>query len=100
MLARPSDFDVDERIGGHQPREVAGRQVLFTLGQASFCFCSQMFRGAAVRCDLLEGDVNYPEVMKALREVGYDGPCVAEFFGLEPEGLGKVSKAMDRILAL
>jgi len=51
-------------------------------------------------CDLLEGDVNYPEVMKALREIGYDGPCVAEFFGLEPEGLRKVSEAMDKILAL
>ena len=50
-------------------------------------------------CDLLEGDVNYPEVMKALREVGYDGPCVAEFFGLESEGLRKVSEAMDKILA-
>lgn len=51
-------------------------------------------------CDLLEGDVNYPEVMKALREVGYDGPCVAEFFGLDSKGLKKASKAMDKIFAM
>jgi len=51
-------------------------------------------------CDLLEGDVNYPEVMKAFGEVGYDGPCVAEFFGLDSAGLKKVSEAMDKILAM
>jgi len=51
-------------------------------------------------CDLLEGDVNYPEVMKALREVGYEGSCVAEFFGLESKALQKLSAAMDKILAL
>ncbi len=28
--------------------------------------------------DLLEGDVNWPEVMKAIGEFGYDGPVVAE----------------------
>jgi len=51
-------------------------------------------------CDLLEGDVNYPAVMAALRDVGYDGPCVAEFFGLPPEGLRRVSEAMDKIFAM
>ena len=51
-------------------------------------------------CDLLEGDCNYPEVIKALREAGYDGPAVAEFFGLDQAGLLKVSKALDKILAM
>jgi hexulose-6-phosphate isomerase len=51
-------------------------------------------------CDLLEGDVNYPAVMRALRAVGYDGPCVAEFFGLDAAGLDRLSGAMDRILAM
>jgi hexulose-6-phosphate isomerase len=51
-------------------------------------------------CDLLEGDVNWPAVMAGLRQVGYDGPCVSEFFALEPEGLQKVSEAMDKILAM
>ncbi len=51
-------------------------------------------------CDLLEGDVNFPAVMEGLRNVGYDGPCVAEFFQLDAAGLEKVSKAMDKILAM
>ncbi len=51
-------------------------------------------------CDLLEGDVNFPAVMKELRDAGYDGPCVAEFFQLDAAGLDKLSKAMDRILAM
>ncbi|MCD6417105.1 MAG: sugar phosphate isomerase/epimerase [Planctomycetes bacterium] len=50
-------------------------------------------------CDLLEGDVNYPAVMEALREAAYDGPVVAEFFELDSQGLDRVSRAMDRILA-
>ncbi len=51
-------------------------------------------------CDLLEGDVNYPAVMEALKREGYDGPCVAEFFGLDSAALDKLSAAMDEILAM
>ncbi len=51
-------------------------------------------------CDLLEGDVNFRAVMRELRAVGYDGPCVAEFFGLEEDALRRLSDAMDRILSL
>jgi len=29
-------------------------------------------------CDLLEGNVNWPEVVKALHAIGYDGYCTAE----------------------
>jgi len=49
--------------------------------------------------DLLAGDVNYPETMKALREIGYDGPVTSEFFGVEND-LAKISEAMDKILAM
>jgi hexulose-6-phosphate isomerase len=48
-------------------------------------------------CDLLQGDVDYPAVMAALREVGYDGPVTAEFFDCEAD-LAKISAAMDEIL--
>ena len=51
-------------------------------------------------CELLEGDVDFPAVMAALREVGYDGPCTAEFFGLDSEALSRLSAAMDRVLAM
>jgi hexulose-6-phosphate isomerase len=50
-------------------------------------------------CDLLEGNVDYPETMKALREIGYDGPVTSEFFGAEGD-LPKISAAMDKILAM
>jgi hexulose-6-phosphate isomerase len=50
-------------------------------------------------CDLLEGDVDYPAVMRALREIGYDGFVTSEFFDCEAD-LPKISAAMDRILAM
>jgi hexulose-6-phosphate isomerase len=34
--------------------------------------------------DLLEGDVDFPEVITALKEVGYQGPCTAELFTRSP----------------
>ena len=53
--------------------------------------------------DLLEGDVNYPAVMKALQEVGYDGWVTAEV-GYPAEeveaGLAKTIAAMKRIVEM
>ena len=51
-------------------------------------------------CDLLEGDVNWPEVMKALKEIGYDGFITAEMMPWRPDLLDVTSKAMDKILGL
>ena len=52
--------------------------------------------------DLLAGDVNYPEVMKALREVGYDDWVSAEMVPrykyYSDTILYNTSNAMDRIL--
>jgi hexulose-6-phosphate isomerase len=54
--------------------------------------------------DLLEGDVNWPEVMKALREIGYGGPVTAEMippYRYAPEvRCANASRAMDAILAM
>ncbi len=57
--------------------------------------------------DLLAGDVNWPAVMAALREVGYDGWVSAEmvppvpFYRHGPETLiHNVSRAMDQIFTL
>jgi len=50
--------------------------------------------------DLLEGDVNYPAVIEALKKVGYDGWCTAEmgFYKHYPTALLQVtSLAMDII---
>ena len=49
-------------------------------------------------CDLLEGDVNWSEVMKALKEIGYDGYITAEMMPWRPDLLDVTSKAMDKIL--
>ncbi len=53
-------------------------------------------------CDLLEGDVNWAEVMKALRQVGYDDYITAEMvpaYSQHPEALlYNTSRSMDFIL--
>ncbi|HPP29778.1 MAG TPA: sugar phosphate isomerase/epimerase family protein [bacterium] len=52
-------------------------------------------------CDLLEGDVNWQEVMKALKEVGYDSYLTAEIgpYKQFPEAvIYNTSLAMDKIL--
>ena len=52
--------------------------------------------------DLLEGDVNWPAVMKALGEISYDGPVTAELipgYKFYPEvRCQNTSRAMDAIL--
>ncbi len=54
--------------------------------------------------DLLEGDVDWPEVMKAFREVGYDDFLIAEMipcYNHAPETrVANTSLAMDKILAM
>jgi hexulose-6-phosphate isomerase len=48
----------------------------------------------------LKGDNNWPVVMKALDEIGYDGWGIAEQSGADSaEGLKKLSGEMDRIFA-
>ena len=54
---------------------------------------------AAGFCDLLAGDVPWAEVMKAFREIGYDGPCTAEMMPWDPTLIKRTSEAMDRIFA-
>lgn len=54
--------------------------------------------------DLLEGDVNWPEVVKALKEVGYDDFLIAEMipgYTHAPETrLANTSLALDKILVM
>lgn len=48
-------------------------------------------------CPLGKGDVDWPEVINALKDARYDGPVTAEFFGVEDQ-LAAISQAMDEIL--
>ena len=47
-----------------------------------------------------EGDENWPEVLKALGEIKYDGWATAEVAAGGPEYLSDVSRRMDRVLQL
>ena len=54
--------------------------------------------------DLLEGDVNWREVMQALREIGYDDYLIAEMvpqYHYAPELRAEnAARALDKILAM
>lgn len=47
-----------------------------------------------------EGDENWPEVLKALAEIGYNGWATAEVGGGGEEHLKKISAQMDKVLGL
>ncbi len=49
--------------------------------------------------NLLEGDVNWPEVRKALDEIGYRGFLTPELSGGDEAYLADLSKRIDRIIA-
>src|ERR1043166_10316131 len=56
--------------------------------------------GAGFKVPYLEGDNNWPAVMKALDEIGYHGWGIAEQEGGDsPEGLKDLSQRMDKIFA-
>lgn len=54
---------------------------------------------AEPRAPLLEGDVDWREVHKALTEIGYRGSATVELPGGDAEYLRDVSRRVDRILA-
>jgi len=56
---------------------------------------------AGFDAEFLKGDNEWPAIMKALDDIGYDGWGIAEQPGAgSPEGLQKLSKEMDQIFAL
>jgi hexulose-6-phosphate isomerase len=50
-------------------------------------------------CDLLEGDVPWPQTMQALKSIGYNKTVVAEMIPSSNAILAKTSQTMDKILA-
>lgn len=57
-----------------------------------------LWKGFAV--ELLEGDNDWPAIMKALDEVGYDTWACAEVAGGGPDRMKAIAARMDKILAL
>lgn len=57
-------------------------------------------RWAGFNVEFLQGDNNWPAVMKALDDIGYSGWAIAEQGGADsPEGLKKLSREMEEIFA-
>jgi len=56
--------------------------------------------GAGFGVELLEGDNNWPAIMKALDEVGYNTWACAEVGGGNRQRLKTIAEKMDRILAM
>jgi hexulose-6-phosphate isomerase len=56
--------------------------------------------GAGFNAEIGEGDEDWPEVLKALAEVGYSGWATAEVGGGGEEHLKKISARMDKVLGL
>ncbi|MBX3120486.1 MAG: sugar phosphate isomerase/epimerase [Fimbriimonadaceae bacterium] len=83
-----------------------GEQWLRILGERVVGIHFKDFRKAVGNLDgfvdLLEGDVNWPEVMAAIGEIGYDGPLVAEmipYYAHYPMvRIANTSNAMDAIM--
>ena len=50
--------------------------------------------------NLLDGDVNWPEVRRAIDEIGYEGWMTAELRAGDEEYLTDLAKRMDRIIAM
>ncbi len=55
---------------------------------------------AGFRVELGEGDCNWPEVLKALDDIGYSGWATAEIPGGDAKRLTDIAKRMNRILEL
>lgn len=55
---------------------------------------------AGFRVPIGEGDVNWPEVLRALDDVGYDGWATAEVSGGDRDRLAEIASGMDRVLEL
>jgi hexulose-6-phosphate isomerase len=56
--------------------------------------------GAGFRVEIGEGDEDWPEVLKALAEIGYNGWATSEVAGGGEERLKQISARMDKVLGL
>lgn len=85
---------------GHQEQWI--RTLGFRIKKVHFKDYRKLAGGLHIFVDLLAGDVNYPAVMDAFTEIGYDDWCTAEMFPPYthyPETiLYNTSNAMDKIL--
>jgi hexulose-6-phosphate isomerase len=70
------------------------------LGRRMLKFDFKGYSNARQWVPIGEGDENWPEVLRALGEVGYDGWATAEVGGGGEDVLRRISAQMDRVLGL
>ena len=81
----------------------AGKKLVLAIEDAGVDIlhrCGGNARCTTCRVELLEGDNNWPAIMKALDEVGYHTWACIEMPGGDLERLKKLSHQLDRILAM
>ena len=98
-------FDVSNMIRYGVPsaewiRKLGKRMVKFDFKAYSKAKTKPNDPGAGFNAEIGEGDEDWPEVLKALAEVGYSGWATAEVGGGGEEHLRKISARMDKALGL
>ncbi len=97
-------FDVGNIIHYGWPEQwirVLGQRIQkFHIKEFSRKKADQQGRGAGFAVPLLEGDNNWPAIMKAVDEIGYRGWAITEQGGGNtPEGLKDLCERLEKILA-
>ena len=98
-------FDVGNIIHYGWPeqwiRVLAQRIQKFHIKEFSRKKADQQGKGAGFAVPLLEGDNNWPAIMKAVDEIGYHGWAITEQSGGDtPEGLRDLASRLEKILML
>ena len=81
-------------------RILGKRIVKLHIKEYSRTKCDHEGRWAGFNVELLEGDNDWPSIMKALDEVGYNTWACAEVGGGGLDRLKDISQKMETILAL
>jgi L-ribulose-5-phosphate 3-epimerase len=99
-----SYFDIGNIVNYGWPEQwirILGKRILkLDVKEYSRKLRDQKGPGAGFAAELGEGDCNWPEVLKALAEIGYTGWGTAEVAGGGRERLADVSRRMDQVLGL